>query len=161
MLGHPNIICADVGGTSFDVGLVVDGEPIITSTSTINQYTLLAPTIDIVSIGAGGGSIGWVDLDRLRVGPQSAGADPGPACYGRGGTEPTVTDADVVLGYIDPDYFLGGNFKLDRTSGGKSDRGKSCAPSQYERAGCGGRDDRNRQSPHVRFDAQDDHRARL
>ncbi len=128
MLGHPNIICADVGGTSFDVGLVVDGEPIITSTSTINQYTLLAPTIDIVSIGAGGGSIGWVDLDRLRVGPQSAGADPGPACYGRGGTDPTVTDADVVLGYIDPDYFLGGNFKLDRTLAEKAIEEKVARP---------------------------------
>ena len=128
MLGHPNIICADVGGTSFDVGLVVDGEPIITSTSTINQYTLLAPTIDIVSIGAGGGSIGWVDLDRLRVGPQSAGADPGPACYGRGGTNPTVTDADVVLGYIDPDYFLGGNFKLDRSLAEKAIEEKVARP---------------------------------
>jgi len=115
LLQQKNIICADVGGTSFDVGLVVDGEPIITSTSTVNQYTLLAPTIDIVSIGAGGGSIAWVDLGRLRVGPKSAGADPGPACYGRGGARPTVTDADVVLGYIDPNYFLGGAFKLDRS----------------------------------------------
>ena len=115
LLQQNNIICADVGGTSFDVGLVVDSEPIITSTSTVNQYTLLAPTIDIVSIGAGGGSIAWVDLGRLRVGPQSAGADPGPACYGRGGVQPTVTDADVALGYIDPDYFLGGTFKLDRS----------------------------------------------
>ena len=114
LLGHKNIICADVGGTSFDVGLVVDGEPIVSSTSDISQYTLLAPTIDIVSIGAGGGSIGWVDLGRLKVGPQSAGAVPGPACYGNGGSSPTVTDADVVLGYIDPNYFLGGDFKLDK-----------------------------------------------
>jgi N-methylhydantoinase A len=113
-LGQPNIICADVGGTSFDVALIVDGEAIITSTTEVNQYSLLVPTIDIVSIGAGGGSIAWVDLGRLRVGPQSAGADPGPACYGGGGREPTVTDADVVLGYIDPDYFLGGAMKLDR-----------------------------------------------
>jgi N-methylhydantoinase A len=113
-LGHDSIICADVGGTSFDVGLIVDGEPIITSTTDVNQYTLLVPTIDIVSIGAGGGSIAWVDLGRLRVGPQSAGADPGPACYGRGGVDATVTDANVVLGYIDPDYFLGGTIKLDR-----------------------------------------------
>jgi N-methylhydantoinase A len=113
-LGHDSIICADVGGTSFDVGLIVDGEPIITSTTDVNQYTLLVPTIDIVSIGAGGGSIAWVDLGRLRVGPHSAGADPGPACYGRGGVEATVTDANVVLGYIDPDYFLGGTIKLDR-----------------------------------------------
>lgn len=114
LLGHRNIIGADVGGTSFDVGLIFDGEPIITSTSTVNQYTLLAPTIDIVSIGAGGGSIAWADLGRLKVGPMSAGADPGPACYGSGGDNPTVTDADVVLGYIDPNYFLGGDFKLDR-----------------------------------------------
>jgi N-methylhydantoinase A len=112
-LGHGNVISADVGGTSFDVGLIVDGEPIITSTTDVNQFTLLVPTIDIVSIGAGGGSIAWVDLGRLRVGPQSAGADPGPACYGRGGTDPTVTDANVVLGYIDPGYFLGGTLELD------------------------------------------------
>jgi N-methylhydantoinase A len=128
LLEQKNIICADVGGTSFDVGLVVDGEPIITSTSTVNQYTLLAPTIDIVSIGAGGGSIAWVDLGRLRVGPQSAGADPGPACYGHGGTQPTVTDADVVLGYIDPNYFLGGEFKLDRSLAVKAIEEKIARP---------------------------------
>jgi N-methylhydantoinase A len=128
MLEQPNIICADVGGTSFDVGLVVDGEPVITSTSTVNQYTLLVPTIDIVSIGAGGGSIAWVDLGRLRVGPQSAGADPGPACYGRGGEEATVTDADVVLGYIDPDYFLGGRIKLDRDRAEQAVREKVAEP---------------------------------
>jgi N-methylhydantoinase A len=114
LLDQPNVICADVGGTSFDVGLIVDGEPLITSSSTVNQYSLLVPTIDIVSIGAGGGSIAWVDMGRLRVGPQSAGADPGPVCYDRGGERPTVTDADVVLGYIDPDYFLGGEIQLDR-----------------------------------------------
>jgi N-methylhydantoinase A len=128
LLEQRNIICADVGGTSFDVGLVVDGEPIITSTSTVNQYTLLAPTIDIVSIGAGGGSISTVDLGRLRVGPQSAGADPGPVCYGRGGVQPTVTDADVALGYIDPDYFLGGEFKLDRSLATKAIEEKIARP---------------------------------
>ncbi len=128
LLGHRNIIGADVGGTSFDVGLVVDGEPIITSTSTVNQYTLLAPTIDIVSIGAGGGSIAWADLGRLKVGPHSAGADPGPACYGRGGVQPTVTDADIVLGYIDPDYFLGGDFKLNRALAFKAIEEKIARP---------------------------------
>lgn len=127
-LEQPNIICADVGGTSFDVSLIVDGEPVIGSTSTVNQYTLLVPTIDIVSIGAGGGSVGWVDLGRLRVGPQSAGADPGPACYGRGGENPTVTDADVVLGYIDPDYFLGGEIQLDRDLSEKAIREKVAEP---------------------------------
>jgi N-methylhydantoinase A len=115
LLDQKNIICADVGGTSFDVGLVVDGSPIISSTSVVNQYSLLAPSVDVVSIGAGGGSIASVDLGRLRVGPRSAGAVPGPACYGRGGEEPTVTDADLALGYIDPNYFLGGDFKLDRS----------------------------------------------
>jgi N-methylhydantoinase A len=114
LLDQKNIICADVGGTSFDVGLVVDGSPIISSTSVVNQYTLLAPSVDVVSIGAGGGSIASVDLGRLRVGPRSAGAVPGPACYGRGGEEPTVTDADLALGYIDPNYFLAGDFRLDR-----------------------------------------------
>ncbi len=126
--GHENIICADVGGTSFDVGLIVDGEPVVTSSSTVSQHTLLVPTIDIVSIGAGGGSIAWVDLGRLRVGPQSGGADPGPACYGKGGTEPTVTDADVVLGYIDPDYFLGGKLELDRELAEKAIKEKIADP---------------------------------
>jgi N-methylhydantoinase A len=101
---------------------------VITSTSTVNQYTLLVPTIDIVSIGAGGGSIAWVDLGRLRVGPQSAGADPGPACYGRGGEQPTVTDADVVLGYIDPEYFLGGRIKLDPARAERAIREKVADP---------------------------------
>jgi N-methylhydantoinase A len=128
ILDQPNVICADVGGTSFDVGLIVDGEPLITSTSTVNQYTLLVPTIDIVSIGAGGGSIAWVDLGRLRVGPQSAGAVPGPACYGRGGEQPTVTDANVVLGYINPDYFLGGELTLDRDLAEKAIREKVAEP---------------------------------
>lgn len=127
-LEQPNIICADVGGTSFDVSLIVDGEPLIGSSSTVNQYTLLVPTIDIVSIGAGGGSIGWVDLGRLRVGPHSAGAEPGPACYGRGGEDPTVTDADVVLGYIDPDYFLGGEIQLDRDLAERAIREKVADP---------------------------------
>lgn len=112
---HKNIICTDVGGTTFDVGLVVNGDPVISSTSVMNQYTLSLPMIDIVSIGAGGGSIARVDVgSTLHVGPESAGANPGPVCYGKGGTEPTVTDADVVLGFIDPDYFLDGAVKLDK-----------------------------------------------
>lgn len=111
--GHANVICTDVGGTTFDVGLVVNGEPVISSTTEMNQYTLSLPMIDIVSIGAGGGSIAKVDVgSTLLVGPDSAGARPGPVCYGKGGTEPTVTDADVVLGFIDPDYFLDGKVKL-------------------------------------------------
>lgn len=114
--GYRNIICADVGGTTFDVGLVVNGRPLLRSTTIVDQRVMYSPTIDIVSIGAGGGSIARVDppTRRLMVGPQSAGALPGPACYGRGGEYPTVTDANLLLGYLDPDRFLGGRFVLDR-----------------------------------------------
>ena len=109
-----DVICTDVGGTSFDVGLVVDGEFQTTPQTSVQKYTLHQPAVDIESIGSGGGSVAWIDDGgALRVGPKSAGADPGPACYGRGGTRPTVTDADVLLGYIDPDYFLGGRESLD------------------------------------------------
>jgi N-methylhydantoinase A len=116
LMGFENIIATDMGGTTFDMGLVSGGVPARTSTTIVDQYEYYVPTIDVKSIGAGGGSIAWFDEVRnaLRVGPQSAGAAPGPVCYGRGGTEPTVTDADVVLGYIDPDYFLGGRAVLDR-----------------------------------------------
>lgn len=108
----PHAIVTDVGGTTFKVSIVRDREPGLTAETVLGQYSLLVPMIDIVSIGAGGGSIGWLDGGRLRVGPKSAGSSPGPACYGRGGTEPTVTDADLVLGYLNPEYFLGGRMKL-------------------------------------------------
>jgi N-methylhydantoinase A len=110
--GYRNVIATDVGGTTFKVGLLVDGEWSFAPEAVVNQYTLLIPMIDLVSIGAGGGSIAWVDETRLRIGPQSAGADPGPAGYGWGGTEPTVTDADLVLGLLNPDRFLGGRLRL-------------------------------------------------
>jgi N-methylhydantoinase A len=117
-LGHENIIAADMGGTSFDVGLITDGEPITKPTNVIRQYDYSIRNIDIESIGNGGGSIAWVEenTDRLRVGPQSAGADPGPACYGQGGEDFTVTDAAVLCGFIDPEYFLGGRESLDLAS---------------------------------------------
>jgi N-methylhydantoinase A len=114
-LGFPNVITSDMGGTSFDVGLIVDGEPLLQRVSEAGNYHIASPRIQVTAIGAGGGSIAHVDeVGALVVGPRSAGADPGPACYGRGGTRPTVTDADVVLGIIDPDYFLGGRIGLDR-----------------------------------------------
>ncbi len=99
-LGLDPVLATDVGGTSFDVGLVIDGEPAYAEMPIYAKYPVALPTIDVPSIGAGGGSIGWVEPETgiLRVGPQSAGARPGPACYGLGGTEPTVTDANVVLG---------------------------------------------------------------
>jgi len=112
--GFRNVITIDMGGTSFDVCLVQDGRPKIGTDQWMSRYRVAVPFIDIHTIGAGGGSIAWVDEGgALRVGPQSARANPGPACYGFGGQEPTVTDADVVLGYINPDSFLGGEMHLD------------------------------------------------
>lgn len=118
LLGHGNIIATDMGGTTFDVGLVHAGLPLRTSSTIVHQYEYFVPAIDVKSIGAGGGSVAWLDDKRgaLSVGPHSAGAMPGPICYRRGGRAPTVTDADVVLGYIDPDFFLGGSASLDRAS---------------------------------------------
>jgi N-methylhydantoinase A len=113
--GHPNVIATDMGGTSFDVGLVVRGRPVVADEQIVDQHTFLLPHLDVRSIGCGGGSIARFDphARSLRVGPDSAGADPGPACYGRGGRTPTVTDADVVLGLLHPDAFLGGRMPLD------------------------------------------------
>ena len=111
----PNIITADMGGTSFDVGLVVDGQPLVITSAFDGGYHLSAPRVAVRAIGSGGGSIASVDEGgALVVGPESAGSVPGPACYGKGGWLPTVTDADVVLGIIDPDRFLDGRFRLHR-----------------------------------------------
>lgn len=112
LLGSSNVIATDVGGTTFKVGIVQNGEWGYSRETVLNQYQLRLPMVDLASIGAGGGSIAWVDGSRLRIGPRSASASPGPACYGLGGSEPTVTDADVVLGYIAPDRFLGGRMRL-------------------------------------------------
>jgi N-methylhydantoinase A len=115
-LGHANVITADMGGTSFDVGLLTDNQFSHAREPIAERFRLLQPMIDVESIGAGGGTIARIDplTGRLLVGPDSAGADPGPICYGLGGSQVTVTDANVVLGYIDPDYFLGGRRKLDK-----------------------------------------------
>jgi N-methylhydantoinase A len=113
-LGHTEIISTDVGGTTFLVGMVVGGRPVMESTTVINQYRVSTPMAKVATIGSGGGAIAWLDdAQNLRVGPRSAGARPGPACFGLGGTEPTVTDANLVLGILNPDYFLGGTKKLD------------------------------------------------
>ena len=114
-LGHRNVISTDMGGTTFLTGLVVDGEPVSSTSTVLNQYQVNVPMVDVHTIGAGGGAIAWVDAGgNLHVGPRSAGARPGPACYGEGGTEPTVTDVDLVLGIVNPDNFLGGKKKLHR-----------------------------------------------
>ncbi|MFC7237376.1 hydantoinase/oxoprolinase family protein [Saliphagus sp. GCM10025317] len=108
------LVTFDMGGTSSDVSLVRDGEVARTNSTTIAGHPIATPMVDVTTVGSGGGSIAWVDAGgALRVGPESAGADPGPACYGRGGTEPTVTDAAVVLGYLGPDATLGGEVSLD------------------------------------------------
>ena len=126
-LGRPDILSFDMGGTTAKVGLIQDGRPSVTKDynvgghagagiggMSLSGYPVRTPVVDLVEIGAGGGSIAWVDSGGLlRVGPQSAGADPGPVCYRRGGVEPTVTDANVVLGRLNPQYFLGGEIGLD------------------------------------------------
>ncbi len=124
LIGHviddPNIIALDIGGTTAKCSLIENGEVKITTdyrleaTPRSSGYPVKVPVVDIVEIGAGGGSIAWFDDGgALRVGPISAGADPGPACYGRGGTEPTITDALLIVGILDPDYFLGGHLQVD------------------------------------------------
>ena len=113
--GYPNLITVDMGGTSYDVAVIQNLQPTVTTESWIGRYRIALPMLDIHTIGAGGGSVAWIDDGgALRVGPESAGSRPGPACYGHGGTRPTVTDADVLLGFIDPDFFLGGEMRIDK-----------------------------------------------
>lgn len=114
LIDRPNVLISDMGGTSFDVGIAVEGrDRVYALDPVVHRYRVQLPIVAHWSIGAGGGSIAHVDNGVLGVGPQSAGSNPGPACYARGGELPTVTDADVVLGYIDPHYFLGGKVRLD------------------------------------------------
>jgi N-methylhydantoinase A len=113
-LGYRNVICTDVGGTSYDVALIENGHILERTDTAVGRRPIVGPVIDIVSIGAGGGSIAWIDhRGGLKVGPQSAGASPGPACFGLGGEEPTVTDCHLVLGRLDPENFLGARIRLD------------------------------------------------
>ncbi|MDE0214640.1 MAG: hydantoinase/oxoprolinase family protein, partial [Deltaproteobacteria bacterium] len=116
MIGENDILATDMGGTTFKVGVVREGRIERDYTPVVLRHRVLAPKIWVESVGAGGGSIAWIDSDTglLKVGPEGAGASPGPVCYGLGGVEPTVSDADVILGYLNPDYFLGGRMRLDR-----------------------------------------------
>ena len=116
VLKHENVITTDMGGTSFDVGLITDGYWRYAQEPIVERFRMLQPIIDIESIGAGGGTIAQVEAEtgRLLVGPRSAGASPGPVCYDAGGEQVTVTDADIALGIIDPDYFLGGKKSLNK-----------------------------------------------
>jgi N-methylhydantoinase A len=121
-MGEKNIITTDMGGTSFDVSIIYGGKPAYSFITNTDQYEYFLPKVDIQAIGAGGGSLVRVNPETrtLTVGPESAGAFPGPVCYGRGGTVPTVTDAELVLGYLDPDNFAGGKMKLDRDAAFKA-----------------------------------------
>src|ERR671919_416916 len=111
--GHARVLTLDGGGTSTDVTVVVDGEPALTTEGRVGAYPSKIPMIDVVTVGAGGGSVAYLSREgALKVGPRSAGADPGPLCYGKGGTEPTVTDANLVLGRIPP-HLLAGEMPLD------------------------------------------------
>ena len=112
--GIQDVISIDVGGTSADVSLVEAGRPLVSDEGMIDTYPLRVPMVDVTTVGAGGGSIAWIDAGgSFRVGPESAGAAPGPVCYGRGGTKPTVTDASLILGYLNPASFAGGSIALD------------------------------------------------
>lgn len=113
ILGLDDVIAGDMGGTTFDVSLMTGGAPTMRNHGQVQTHVVRYPTIDIESIGAGGGSLVWVDEGGIRIGPMSAGGDPGPACYGRGGQRATITDCNVVLGYLDPGRFLAGDFALD------------------------------------------------
>ncbi|MGM0900446.1 MAG: hydantoinase/oxoprolinase family protein [Bacillota bacterium] len=126
---YKNIITIDMGGTSLDTALIEKGIPQYTTISEVEGRPIKVPMIDMHTIGSGGGSIAWIDTGgALRVGPHSAGADPGPVCYGKGGTEPTVSDANVILGRLNPDSILGGRMKMDVESARRVMREKIADP---------------------------------
>jgi len=136
-LGSPNVISFDMGGTTAKASLIREGETTLAPGYYVGGYAsghpVMLPMIDVVEVGAGGGSIAWIDdIGALKVGPQSAGADPGPICYRGGGTEPTITDANVVLGRIDPDNFLGGTMKLDADGARRGIEGKIAKPLKLD-----------------------------
>ncbi len=151
--GEANILCADMGGTTFDVAMIEGGRSVLDEQPVIDKYAYLMPKVAVSSVGAGGGSIVWLDENGLlRVGPDSAGADPGPACYGRGGARLTVTDVDLILGFLAPGAFLGGRMRLDLAAAERA--------ADRARPGHGGRPGRrcrgrvpHRQRPYGGFDA--------
>ena len=145
-LAARGLVTLDMGGTSCDIAFIEGGTPLEVTEGIVARRQLDVPALDLTTISAGGGSIVWIDrAGFLTVGPQSAGADPGPVCYGRGGDNPTVTDADIVCGFLNPDYFLGGTQKLDA---GSRQRGAGNTYRQAnEHDACGSR---RRHPPHRR-----------
>ena len=131
--GSDCIISADMGGTSFDLGYVQQDQVSYTLRPDVEGFRVNVPMVEIKAVGAGGGSIATVQEGVLQVGPQSAGALPGPVCFDLGGNEPTVTDADLLLGIFDPDYFLGGAMRLNLDKGAVADGGKNCGSFGYNR----------------------------
>lgn len=132
-MGLRDVATIDIGGTSSDMGVISEGLARTVDQSAVEGWPIMAPTIEILAIGAGGGSIAWADAGgALRVGPQSAGARPGPACYGLGGTEPTVSDACVILNRLNPDYFLAGEMTLDRDAAERAIRERIAGPLGME-----------------------------
>ena len=133
--GVSDLVTADMGGTSFDISIIPDGQVNVSQKKIIDGKKYALPTVDVNAVGAGGGSIASIDMSgRLQVGPASAGAVPGPACYGLGGTEPTVTDANLVLGYLNPDYFLGGDRPLRKELAEAAIKAKVADPLGLTRA---------------------------
>lgn len=133
LAGVKDFISVDMGGTSYDVCLVRGGEPNVKSSwNWVNRSLIALPMVDVISIGAGGGSVARVRAGGLTVGPESAGSDPGPICYGRGGSEPTVTDANLVLGYLDPEYFAGGSFPLKQDTVAETIEAKIGTPLGFD-----------------------------
>ena len=146
--GHRSAIVVDMGGTSFDGCLVTDGQPETRNVFTVGGHRVRSPAISVETIGAGGGSIATVERGLLAVGPGSAGADPGPACYGRGGTHATVTDANLILGYINPEALLGGALALRSERAAEAVRRHVAGPARAQRRTSRPRHLRGRQPEH-------------
>ena len=127
-MGYKNLISLDIGGTSLDTCLFLNGIPTEVYEADVDHIPVMIPIFDIRTIGAGGGSISWIDGNLLKVGPKSAGSEPGPACYGKGGTDPTVTDASLILGYLQPAWFLNGEMHIDKLEAEKAFKEKICIP---------------------------------
>jgi len=125
-LNYKNLISLDIGGTSLDTCLFLDGSPTEVYEADIDHIPVMIPIFDIRTIGAGGGSIAWLDGELLKVGPQSAGAEPGPACYSKGGNDPTVTDASLILGFLQPEWFLNGEMNIDKLKAEEAFKRKIC-----------------------------------